>query len=289
MPATPLLAGLVDYAGLFPPAALPMADAVAQYAAESVARDAWMLGRFVCPADRLAEFAAAAAPHWPDDGAPWRLSALATDPAADLPRIRAFNAQHGAHALVDVVEGKAGTEAEVDRLAAALGDLEGFCEVPLEPDPAPLLAACARLGLRAKARLGGLVPGAIPRPELVARFLVRCHEAGIAFKATAGLHHPVRGDYPLTYEPGSDRGTMHGFLNLLFATYVVSRGGDEHAACDALLERDPAAFAADPDGTRWQTTVIPLPQGRRVREQLVAIGSCSFREPVTELARLGIP
>ncbi|MBI3792987.1 MAG: hypothetical protein HY275_19190 [Gemmatimonadetes bacterium] len=289
MPAAPLLAGLVDYAGLFPPAGLSMRDAVAAYARESVGRDAWMLGRFVCPAARLAEFAEVAAASWPDDGAPWRVSALVPDPAADLARVHAFNAAHGAHAVVDTVEGRASTVAEVDTLAAAMGALDGYAELPLDPDPAALIGDCARLGLKAKARLGGVVADAIPRPELVARFLVRCRDGGIAFKATAGLHHAVRGAYPLTYEPNAPRATMHGFLNLLFATYVVLRGGDEAEACAALEERDGSAFAVEPDGLRWRSHVIPAPQGRRVREQFIAIGSCSFREPVADLAALGLP
>ena len=49
--------GLIDYAGLFPPAALAMDDAVGRYARPTGAgRDAWMLGRFIVPASRLGEF-----------------------------------------------------------------------------------------------------------------------------------------------------------------------------------------------------------------------------------------
>ena len=284
-----MLSGLVDYAGLFPPAGLAMADAVAAYAAEHDGRDAWMLGRFVCPATRLEEFAAVVAPLWREGASVWRVSALAPDAVSDLPLVRAFNAAHGAQAVVDTIEGKAGTAAEIDRLAAAVGELDCYVELPLDPDPAALIADCARLGLKAKARLGGVVADAIPRPELVARFLVRCHEAGIAFKATAGLHHPVRGAYPLTYAAGAPRATMHGFLNLLFATYVVLRGGDEAEACAALEERDAASFGLDVDGAHWRDTVIPAPQLRRLRESMIAIGSCSFREPVQDLAVLGVP
>ncbi len=289
MPAATLLSGLVDYAGLFPPAALGMAEAVAAYAADLAGGDAWMLGRFVCPASRLEELAEAAAPHWTAEGVPWRVSALAPDPAADFPHIRAFNLTHAGNAIVDVVEGKASTVADIDRFAGELDELEGFVEVPLDPDPAELLAACARLGLKGKARLGGVVAEAIPRPELVARFLVRCRDAGIAFKATAGLHHPIRGAYPLTYAPGAPRATMHGFLNVLFATYVVLRGGDDLEASAVLEERDGAVFAADRDGVHWRDIVIPAPQILRLRETMISIGSCSFREPTADLAALGLP
>ena len=46
---------LIDYAGLFPPAALPMAGAVAEYAEALRGEHAWMLGRFIVPASRIAE------------------------------------------------------------------------------------------------------------------------------------------------------------------------------------------------------------------------------------------
>ena len=288
MPAATLLATLVDYAGLFPPAGLSMAEAVATYAAERAGADSWMLGRFVCPTARLEEFAAAAAAHWTAADGPWRASALVTRPEVDVPQLRAFNAAHAGQAMVDVVEAKAMTVEEIDQLAGALGDFEAYVEVPLDPDPAQLLEACARLGLRAKARLGGVVPDAFPRPELVARFLIRCHEAGVAFKATAGLHHAVRGAHPITYDAGAPRVTMHGFLNLLFATQVVAMGGDAADACAALEERDATAFVRETDSIRWRAHAATVAQLVALRQSMTAIGSCSFREPVQELDAMGI-
>jgi hypothetical protein len=45
-----LLAGLWDYAGLFPPAELPLEDALAEWQRIRASDDAWMLNRFVAPA-----------------------------------------------------------------------------------------------------------------------------------------------------------------------------------------------------------------------------------------------
>lgn len=59
MPARSLLTllhGLVDYAGLYPPAKLGMAAAVDNYATYLHSRESWMLGRFICPVSRLEEF-----------------------------------------------------------------------------------------------------------------------------------------------------------------------------------------------------------------------------------------
>ena len=50
-----LLHGIIDYAGLFPPANLPLDQAVRNYARYCTEPDSWMLGRFVCPVTELAE------------------------------------------------------------------------------------------------------------------------------------------------------------------------------------------------------------------------------------------
>ena len=62
-PVRPLLQGIVDYAGLFPPTSAPMAEAVAEYARQLRSEERWMLAAFVVPVSRLAEFGEAAAPR----------------------------------------------------------------------------------------------------------------------------------------------------------------------------------------------------------------------------------
>ena len=50
-----LLAGLIDYAGLFPPASLDMAEAARNYEAYRAGPHSWALGRFIVPSARLNE------------------------------------------------------------------------------------------------------------------------------------------------------------------------------------------------------------------------------------------
>src|SRR5581483_11690520 len=50
-----LLAGVIDYAGLFPPAQLPFESAFSSYLRYRDGPHAWLLGRFVVPAARLDE------------------------------------------------------------------------------------------------------------------------------------------------------------------------------------------------------------------------------------------
>ena len=49
------LSQIVDYAGLYPPASLPLEEAFANFVLYQQAEEAWMLSRFIIPAKRLEE------------------------------------------------------------------------------------------------------------------------------------------------------------------------------------------------------------------------------------------
>ena len=302
-----LLSGLVDYAGLFPPAELPMRDAVAHYATYRAHPDAWTLGRFVVPVSRLDELVACAAELLPADGEePWHLSVLGgADPVADAARVAQFGRTHAGRVVVDAVEARAASADDVARLAAAWpAPLALYVELPLDPDPAPLVRVVHALGRRAKMRTGGVTASAIPAPALVARFIAQCTVAGVPFKATAGLHHPVRGDHRLTYHADSPTATMHGFLNVWMAAALVHerlhhlRAADSNAdavhaavalATDVLSDTDPASFGFDAAAARWRDHRVSLATLDAVRDGgAIAFGSCSFREPLDDLRVLAL-
>ena len=286
-----LLAGIVDYAGLFPPASLGMPEVVANYASYRASSDAWMLGRLVAPVARLQEFVAAldreAARS--TEGVPWLLAALGGgDVGRDVGAIRSFNDRHGARAVVDVLECKAADAPAIASIGAAVGGahLTTYVELAAEPDPAPLVAALREHGLRAKIRTGGVTPEAFPPAAQVARFLARCVAAQVPCKATAGLHHPVRGDFALTYAGDAPRGTMFGFLNVFVAAGVLVRGGSAADAEQVLGDSDPHDFSIEGDVVRWRDQAFSLADLGRLRHAATAFGSCSFREPVDDLAAL---
>ena len=291
-----LLAGSIDYAGLFPPAALDMAAAVRQYADHRASADAWALGRFVVSAGRLADLereVEALAPRNPAE--PWRLSVLlGTEPAVELERLGEFNCRHAAEgepALSgDVVEAKAATVEAIERLLKAVPRwASAFVEVPLEPDPAPLIAAIARAGGRAKARTGGVTPDAFPAPTAVLRFLRVCTVAGVPFKVTAGLHHPLRAEYRLTYEAGSQQGTMYGFLNVFLAAAFLRAGLAEADTLRLLEERAEDAFRFSAEAIEWRGHRVDRATIAAARsEGIGGFGSCSFTEPVEELRKMGV-
>jgi hypothetical protein len=284
-----LLGGIVDYAGLFPPAALDLPTAVRNYASYLTDADVWMLGRFVIPVARLDELDAAGLPSAPHR--PWHLTALVgSDVEHEVARARAFNALHDGRAIVDVLEAKASSVDEIRRIAAAVGGgVATFVELPLTGELDSLVVALERAALRAKVRTGGVVADAFPPAALVTRFIRACLRAGVPFKATAGLHHPVRAEYRLTYDASAPTGTMFGYLNVFVAAALMANGLDDGDAVRVLEERDPDAFELTPGAVGWRGHTISGEQAQRFREQVaVSFGSCSFREPVNELRALAL-
>lgn len=284
-----LLAGIVDYAGLFPPAGLDMRSAVTNYASYLGGQYRWMLGRFVVPARRLAELEEAIASTGVQWTGTWHLSVL-VDAPADLPAVREFNARRAAIRpllLADAVEAKATSTNDVDAYGRSAHDgLTIYLELAPGAELPALLEHVRHAGLNAKIRTGGVTEGAFPSTHAVADFINACATAAVNFKATAGLHHPVRARYPLTYEAGCDHGTMHGFLNLLVATALIRRGKTSEAHM-ALENEDAGSYMTD-DRFSWRDVSLDIHDAATTRRFLHSFGSCSFDEPVNELKRLGL-
>ena len=277
-----LLSALIDYAGLFPPAALPLADAVRAYDQYRRSADAWALGRFVVPAARLSEFDALARREVaPESLVDWRLSAILSRPS-ELTLVRAHNEHVDAHARVDCVEVRA---ADVDTFEALAGmnvpDVERYVELSPGADLEALLATAREAGMGAKLRTGGVTPDAFPPSDAVLRFLISCRDVGIRVKVTAGLHHAVRGDYPLTYEPTSPCGTMFGWLNVVLAATAVSERENPAAILSLLEDRRAETIELRDEGARWGELAFTTAAIARTRTDFMrAVGSCSFREPL---------
>jgi hypothetical protein len=290
-----LLAESIDYAGLFPPASLDMATAVQNYARYRNEPAAWALGRFVVPASRLREFEAAAARHLAETptGRPWRLALLAgPDLAGDLDMTAEFNRRHsqpGAPAVpADTIEAKASSVSGIEDIMHRMPrTLQAYIEVPIDRDPRELLAAVRQLGGRAKVRTGGVTNEAFPTTRDLIRFLRGCAQVGLPFKATAGLHHPLRAEYRLTYAPDSPVGVMFGFLNVFLTTAFLRAGMEETDASRLLEEGSAEAFQIDEGGIAWKGHRLDLDGLREARRfGVVSFGSCSFAEPIGDLEAL---
>jgi len=147
-----LLANLIDYAGFYPPAGLPLPVVLENYEAYLASAESWMLNRLVLPAAKLPEV------RLRDK---WRVTLLVEGEPGRLP------------AQVETLE---------TRLAHRLS-LATYCEAPIGGIVS---------GAFGKVRTGGLTPEATPSSETLADFLGEAASRRIAFKATAALHHPMR-------------------------------------------------------------------------------------------------
>ena len=76
--------------------------------------------------------------------------------------------------------------------------LERYIELPIGDDTDTLLDAVSRVGCYAKVRTGGITPDRFPSARDVARVISGCQARRVPFKATAGLHHPVRSVFSVT-------------------------------------------------------------------------------------------
>ncbi|HEY3989436.1 MAG TPA: hypothetical protein VGM02_09075 [Acidobacteriaceae bacterium] len=287
-----LLAGLIDYAGLFPPAGLAMDLAVRNYDGYVRSDHAWMLGRFIVPAARLEEYADTMR-NAGIEASGWSLSVLAT--SGDAAAIARFNT--GADELggggigsIDLLEVKAANAREIQDAARAFGNnYQVYFETPPEKWHA-LLQATAVAKARAKIRMGGEVATAIPEESRVLEFLRIASERRLAFKATAGLHHPLRAMQRLTYQPDSPQAVMHGFLNVFCAAALLWHEPERRQEAAWMLgESDADAITMD-EAMTWHNSGVTLTaeQIRDARERFcIAFGSCSFTEPIDDLRKLG--
>ena len=117
-----------------------------------------------------------------------------------------------------------------------------------------------------------------------------CIAANVPFKATAGLHHPIRCFRPLTYENNSPKGTMHGFLNLFLMTGFVREGYRPSLLEDVMEEEFEEVFRFEDQAVTWRDDhSLNIRQIENLRQKgIQSFGSCSFDEPIADLQKLGI-
>lgn len=114
-----------------------------------------------------------------------------------------------------------------------------------------------------------------PSPDELAAGIAAVVDAGVPFKATAGLHHPVRNTDP---ETGFHQ---HGFLNLLLATDAALAGRPVAELAAVLADRDVPSVASRVAGLGATRTAA-------VRAAFLSFGTCGITDPLSELADLGL-
>ncbi|MDB5095217.1 MAG: hypothetical protein JWO85_3318 [Candidatus Eremiobacteraeota bacterium] len=296
-----LLDRLIDDASLFPPAQLSMNPALRAHARHAESAYAWIDGAFVVPASRIGELADRRDPSRPLtlsvilDAA---LNAKGDTVRADLDRVARAGLDGATVASFELKTAALLDEAGLRAAIATIAEhyptqpVSLYYEFPYSGgwtiQPATSLAVLAAVRdaaptvtVGAKLRCGGLVPGVTPSIADVAEFILAAHAHDLPWKATAGLHHPVRGIY--------DGELMHGFLNVFIAGIALHAGAFDPALVhDVIAEEDPRAFLVDPMHVGWRDVRVDADAVAAARARCVSYGSCSFDEPVNGLRELGL-
>jgi hypothetical protein len=303
------MTGIVDYAGLYPPASLPLEEAIRNFVRYQDDPEAWMLARFVVPAKRLPELSQLAATVFSSEH---RLSFSALGRSGenidefldhlelDLRDINDFRNEHVSQVLVNmfevtIPESVLANQASCDDLIISVSDvllvddLTPFFEAPFGEDwesrAKTLIKSVQKLeDVGFKLRTGGVEAHMFPSPEQVAWAIIATRDAGVPMKATAGLHHPIR------HFNESVQTKMHGFLNVFCAGILAHVKRLSQKDIQIIIEdEDPASFQFDETGLAWRHLSATNQQIEAVRQNgFVSFGSCSFDEPREDLQALGL-
>jgi hypothetical protein len=285
------MTGLIDYAGLFPPASLDIETALHNYAGYLEGEDGWMLGRFVVPATQL---------HRVVLHPGFRCSVIVS-PAVSQEELDQLSTFTGRVEMVETrLPDTAGSPDQIsDQLLqlktkldqAGLQDVQLFVETGSTAPAAAAIATFNSSGAGGKGikqvgyklRCGGLEKQAFPTPEKAAEAIGICRSHDIPIKFTAGMHHPLR-----NYSP-EIAVMQHGFLNIFGAALLCWGSNlsiDETAQC--LRDETARHFHFTEEGFSWQDKTLSASEIKRLRQsKVMSFGSCSFTEPVEGLRSFG--
>ncbi|HQV30795.1 MAG TPA: hypothetical protein PKV71_02920 [Calditrichia bacterium] len=323
-PVQEFLANIIDYAGLFPPAKLPMEEAFANYLRYRSGAMSWMLSRFICPARRLEEVQVLSR-NLPEGAPPLQLSVLLSGGRtpeewsinfrADLDAILRFREAMGEGASVDFLECRLPDSLSAGPAENLLSFLDAIAVMQKEAGLAGALPffemamsagwdqelprfiksigefgeknpglGSGELAPGFKIRCGGTTPDAYPSPAQVGAAIFYCRQEGVPLKATAGLHHPVRHQNP------GEKVKMHGFLNV-FGAGILARAHEMslREIVEIVADEHAENFLFTERAFVWHTLRASREELSASRKSaLISFGSCSFEEPCEDLRRMGI-
>jgi hypothetical protein len=293
---------IVDYAGLFPPASLPLDEALREFRDYHSHPQSGFLGRFVMPLDRLMKMTGTFDEPWKFSGLVRASSLPMQDARAEITRgaagLRFFEIKFPTIKTdsieVDLPEAAWNADNNYrrfrDYLALLASDFGAerkiFVELDWRKQYTPLMAVMAEHSSRfgVKLRTGGVTPDSIPPSRTIAEFLLAAAGHKLPMKATAGLHVPV---------PNEDQDTgvcMHGFLNFFSAGFLAFTGrGDVDDITNVLEDFGYDDFSFGERSMHCGEVEFSGAEIEQLRSQwLLSFGSCSFLEPIEHLENHGL-
>jgi len=300
---------MIDYAGIFPPANLELAQAFHNFLFYRQGEYKWMLNKFIIPAKKLEDLSTLVKEIKIDTPVPLSIIGSGGDTilrfseslSIDAKKISGFMNQNCNLFSADVFEvmlPKEITDQEeaddmLDLMISVSGELDKVYgkEVPVfyealldekyEETILKVVENIASLNNKCgyKLRTGGTDAASFPASEQIAFAIMTCAEFNVSIKCTAGLHHPIR-----HFNDGVNS-YMHGFFNVFAAGILAYTSNlDEMEILEILNDEDPDEFMFEDNGMEWNEVEATNEEIHEARVNLItSFGSCSFEEPVDDL------
>jgi len=316
--------GLIDYAGMFPPANLDLTSAFTNYLGYLNSDDEWMMDKFICSIKSFEEFTN----H--DSGVSKQLHDFKSERwvsfallltggkttkeflkslDTDLKMIKGFVSEHSELIVTDNFEAKLPDDISGKNNSGACKKFLNDCSIifnehglfgskiffepPVNNDYEFVIekltytmAESDKNGGNAgfKLRTGGVTPDLFPLSEQIAFALKACKDNKLQFKATAGLHHPIR------HYNDSVSTKMHGFMNVFGAGVLACANSLSLKEITEIVNAENAeSFKFTEEEFRWNDIPSSIEQVSKARNEFVlSFGSCSFDEPREDLKKLNL-
>lgn len=295
------MAGLIDYAGLFPPAKLELEPAIKNYASYLNGSEKWMLSNFIIPAQKLPKLTPEMMALFDDTGG-LNFSVISQSFREDVQTIVEFRDKFPAQIRLNFIETKLHA---ADNISQAISSnnkclqqkdlslrvfyessFKGDWQSNLQQATITISEANEEFGRNDgfKLRCGGVEPSMFPSIQQVATAMQVCRDTGLAMKFTAGLHHPIR------HFDEAIKVDMHGFMNIFVAGMLGAEQDLEvHEIQGILAEENPENFMFTKSGLRWNDYEISSEKISTLREnKFISYGSCSVDEPREDLEAIGL-
>jgi len=308
---------LFDYAGLFPPAKLPLVQAFQNFTHYQTHVQNNALGKFIFPLEKTDEFISFRI-KLQNATIPFSVlltkvqhSSLATNSLAlDIQKLEQLAATTPCVCISSfetVPPEDILTSSDKGLLFSYFKTLQKFLapfkttvffEVPYENSPSEFFLRTlgehiidTKTPFAAKLRTGGTHAHQIPSAESLARIILQCAQNRLPVKLTAGLHVPVPNFNP------SVGATLHGFLNVVCCLLVAHDhfcGSQNSPVTQSSLQNILTNFKEDDfkftaDGLHIGSVFMANDRLKKLRDNCVkSIGTCSFLEPLEHLSHMGV-
>ena len=282
------LENIIDYAGIFPPAALSPSVALEQYRAYRSGVEDWILGSLAWSCNTLSDLGSLLTPNDEVELALIGRPSTTWDSWQDA-RLQDVE---DVNMLLEKCPGAAAAtyESRIDDLShvtdamnslRSLGkETDIYIELPWDqPIDDALAELAAEEWVRVKFRTGGKTKDAYPSPVQLASILKQCIDLEIEFKLTAGLHAPIA--------HLDKQGVLsHGFLSVLFATSLAFQDdASVNEMAEVLDAQDPSLWSLK-KGLSYAGKTLSEEELNNARSFFSSFGSCSIEEPLAGLQRL---